>query len=82
MLFGSFILLLVVYLLEAWRRFRSAGKDDRYLIFFAVSFWFVFVVNSLTGIILTVPHLLLSFWILMLLPMVVRPERSGTAAAV
>ena len=82
LLFGSFILLLVVYLLEAWRRFRSAAKDDRYLIFFAVSFWFVFVVNSLTGIILTTPHLLLAFWILMLLPMVVRPERSGTAAVV
>ena len=82
MLFGSFILLLVVYLLEAWRRFRSAAKDDRYLIFFAVSFWFVFVVNSLTGIILTKPHLLLAFWIVMLLPMVVRPERSSTAAVV
>jgi O-antigen ligase len=82
LLFGSFILLLVVYLFEAWQRFRSAAKEDRYLIFFAVSFWFVFLVNSLTGIVLTVPQLLLAFWILMLLPMVVRPERRGSAAAV
>ena len=77
LLVGSFILLLAVYLLEAWRRFRSAKKEERQLIFFAVSLWFVFVVNSLTGIVLTVPDLLLTFWILMVLPMVVRPERSG-----
>jgi len=80
LLFGSFVLLLAVFLVEASRRFRSATKEDRHLIFFAVSFWFVFVVNSLTGIILTVPHLLLAFWILMLLPMVVRPERNGPSA--
>jgi O-antigen ligase len=79
LLLGSFILLLGVYLLEAWRRFRSATKEERHLIFFAVTLWFVFVVNSLTGIILTEPDLLLSFWILMLLPMVVRPERSGVS---
>ncbi len=77
LLVGSFILLLAVYLLEAWRRFRSAKKEERQLIFFGVSLWFVFVVNSLTGIVLTVPDLLLTFWILMVLPMVVRPERSG-----
>jgi O-antigen ligase len=77
LLFGSFILLLVVYLLEAWGRFRSATGDDRRLIYFAVAFWFMFVVNSLTGIILTQPQLLLDFWILMLLPMVVRRERTS-----
>jgi O-antigen ligase len=85
LLVGSFILLLAVYLLEAWRRFRSATKEDRHLIFFAVSFWFVLLVNSLTGIVLTVPHLLLAFWILMLLPMVVRPREkvdSGETALV
>jgi O-antigen ligase len=77
LLVGSFILLLAVYLLEASRRFRSATKEERRLIFFAVSLWFVFIVNSLTGIILTVPNLLLSFWILMLLPMVVRLREDG-----
>jgi O-antigen ligase len=74
LLVGSFILLLAVYLLEAWRRLRSATNEERRLIFFAMSLWFVFVVNSLTGIILTVPDLLLSFWVLMVLPMVVRPR--------
>jgi len=32
------------------------------------------VVNSLTGIILTQPSLLLVFWVLMVLPMTVRSE--------
>jgi O-antigen ligase len=80
LLLGSFVLLLAVYLIEAWRRFRAGTSDERRLIFWAVSLWFVFVVNSLTGITLTQPHLLLPFWILMVLPMVVRTERSGVAA--
>ncbi len=74
LLFGSFILLLAVYLIESWRRFRSGTTEERRLIFWAVSLWFVFVVNSLTGIVLTEPNQLLPFWILMLLPMVVRPR--------
>jgi len=80
LLVGSFVLLLAVYLIEAWRRFRTGTSDERRLIFWVVSLWFVFVVNSLTGVILTVSYLLLPFWILMVLPMVVRTERSGVAA--
>jgi O-antigen ligase len=81
LLFGSFILLLAVYLIESWRRFSAATGDERRLIFWAVSIWFVFVVNSLTGIVLTQSHLLLSFWVLMVLPMIVRPgRRSGVRA--
>jgi O-antigen ligase len=79
LLFGSFILLLAVYLIESWRRFKAGTSDERRLIFWVVSLWFVFVVNSLTGIVLTTPHLLLAFWILMVLPMVVRPGGSGVA---
>ena len=78
LLFGSFLLLLAVYLLEAWSRFRGATAEQRRLIFWSVSLWFVFIVNSLTGIILTQPDLLLVFWILMMLPMTVRPAKSGT----
>jgi hypothetical protein len=44
------------------------------------SLWFVFVVNSLTGIVLTQPYLLLPFWILMLFPMIVRPGGRGDAS--
>jgi O-antigen ligase len=89
LLFGSFVLLLIVFLLEALARFRAATTEGRHLLFWVVSLWFVFVVNSLTGIILTQPSLLLVFWILMLLPMTVRseervatrPHRAPTAIA-
>ena len=76
LLVGSFVVLLVVYLLEAWRRFRNGSAEERRLIFWAASVWFVFVVNSLTGIVLTEAPLLLTFWILMLLPLIVRPQPS------
>jgi O-antigen ligase len=81
LLLASFVLLLVVYLLESWSRFRTATGDERRLVFWAVSMWFVLVANSLTGIVLTDSHLLLIFWVLMLLPMIVRLKRSGTAAS-
>jgi O-antigen ligase len=89
LLFGSFMLLLIAFLLEALARFRAATTESRRLLFWVVSLWFVFVVNSLTGIILTQPSLLLVFWILMLLPMTVRaeervatrPHRAPTAIA-
>jgi O-antigen ligase len=79
LLFGSFLLLLAVNLLEAWSRFRGASVESRRLIFWCTSLWFVFIVNSLTGIILTRSDLLLVFWILMLLPTTVR-RREGDLA--
>ena len=79
LLVGSFSLLLAVYLLDAWSRFRRTTIEGRHLIFWAGSLWFVFVINSLTGIILTRPDLLLIFWILMLLPMIV--DTSGKRVA-
>jgi O-antigen ligase len=83
LLLGSFVLLLMVYLVESWRRFRSGTKEERRLVFWAVSMVFVFVVNSLTGIVLTESRLLLPFWILMVLPMIVRiPERGPAATPV
>jgi O-antigen ligase len=81
LLLTSFLLLLVTYLWEAWRRLRTGTRDERRLIIWAVSLWFVFVVNSLSGAILTVPHLLLVFWVLMVLPMVVPLRGRGAAQA-
>jgi O-antigen ligase len=74
LLLGSFLLLLLVYLGESWTRFKGGTREERPLIFWAVSLWFVFLVNSATGITLTSPPLLLVFWILMVLPMIVRRE--------
>jgi O-antigen ligase len=72
LLLGSFGLLLLVYLVESWRRFRVGTSEERRFIFWTVSLWFVFLVNSATGVTLTSPPLLLMFWILMVLPMIVR----------
>jgi O-antigen ligase len=72
LLLGSFVLLLVVYLVESARRFARGTVDERPFIFWTVSLWFVFLLNSLTGIVLTSPPLLLVFWVLMVLPMTVR----------
>jgi O-antigen ligase len=80
LLLGSFLLLLLIYLVESWRRFKHATNQERRLIFWAVSMWFVFLVNSLSGIVLTATYLLLPFWILMVLPMVVRPQPRARAA--
>jgi O-antigen ligase len=81
LLFGSFLMLLMIYLWESWRRFKSGTKEERRLIFWAMSMWFVFVVNSLTSIVLTESFLLLPFWIVMSLPMVVRlGDRSAATA--
>jgi O-antigen ligase len=79
LLLGSFILLLLVYLTESVRRFRRGTSEERRFIFWAVSVWFVFLVNSATGPTITSPSLLLAFWVFMVLPMTVRP--GDTAAA-
>ena len=79
LLLGSFVLLLLVFLVESRRRFRAGTREERRLIFWAASLWFVFLVNSATGIVLTSPQLLLVFWVLMVLPMLVR--RAGTDLA-
>lgn len=72
----SFALLLGVYLVDAVRRFRAGSPEERRLVFWAVSIWFVFLVNSASGAILTSPKLLLVFWVLMALPMVARKSRT------
>jgi O-antigen ligase len=79
LLLGSFVLLLFVYLAESWRRFKSGAQEERRLIFWAVSVWFVFVVNSATGVTLSSPSLLLMFWVLMVLPTIVRRQKPADA---
>jgi O-antigen ligase len=78
LLLGSFVLLMLAYLVESWRRFAHGTFEERRLIFWAVSVWFVFLVNSATGPTITNPSLLLPFWVLMVLPMTV-PRRDALA---
>jgi O-antigen ligase len=71
LLFGTFVLVQAFFLLDAASRFGRATIRERLLIFWTVSLWFVFIINSLTGITLTQPDLLLAFWVLLVLPMTV-----------
>lgn len=82
LLLGSFVALLLAYLRDVWRRLRTAGGLSRLLTIWALSLWFVFVVNTASGIILTSENLLLSFWVLMLLPASLSgsPDADGDAS--
>ena len=84
-LLGSFLLLALIFLRDSWRRLRGATGTERSLIIFAVATWFVFAVNALAGPVLdSRPHLLLAFWVLMLLPALVphsQARRAGAEAA-
>jgi O-antigen ligase len=79
-LLGSFVLLMVRFLWDALRRLRWARGTDRVLLVWAVSLWFVFLVNAGSGVILTTEDLLLVFWVLLLIPSLITRERSGAPA--
>ena len=69
---GAFVLLTLVYLTDSVRRAVAATGVERALVVWSLAAWFVFAVNTATGPILTDPQLLLTIWIVMLLPALVR----------
>jgi O-antigen ligase len=69
---GGFCLLLVVYLVDAVRRLLRSRGVERALVAFSLSVFFIFIVNALTGPIMTVAPLVLTFWAALLLPSLVR----------
>jgi O-antigen ligase len=78
---GCFALLIGMFLLQAYRRFRTTIGVERALIVWAVSLWFVFMVNTLVGPVLTQPYLLLTVWMLMLVPAIDPASEQAIAAA-
>src|SRR5262249_10695291 len=68
---ASFLVLLVIFLLDSWRRYRHQADLPRMLIVWCVAFWFCIALNTISGPWLTQANVLLTFWILMLLPMTV-----------
>jgi O-antigen ligase len=79
LLLGSFVVLLLTYLRDSWRRARRATGLARMLVIWAMALWFVFIVNVATGVILTAEYLLLPFWIVMLLPAALVPLSAPSA---
>jgi O-antigen ligase len=65
---GSFLVLFIFFLVDAWRRYRFQAELPRALIAWCVAVWFCFAVNSLVEPQLTQANSLLALWIVMLLP--------------
>ena len=90
---ASFLLIFVVFLVDAWRRYRFQTELPRALIVSCVAIWFCFALDTLSEPQLTQANSLLALWTLMLLPSVVpvvhrepapaasRKPRSGSAEA-
>lgn len=77
---GAFVLaclflLMGVYLWDAIKRIRAAVSFDRALILWSIGTWFVFMVNALTGPILSDPSFLLTIWVVLFLPALVSARR-------
>ena len=76
---GAFLLLFVLFLRDAWRRYLSQLEISAALIAWSVALWFCIVANSLVEPQLTQANSILVFWILMLLPSIV-PYKDRTVA--
>jgi O-antigen ligase len=70
----ALLLLLGLFVRDTFRRLRRCQGSDRALIIWALATWFVFVVNTLMEPVLSDPALLLTFWVVMLAPALVRRE--------
>ena len=73
---GSFLLICVLYLVDALGRLRSARPVEQALLIWTLGTWFAFMVNALAGPVLSNPTMLLTIWVLFALPSVV-PGRSA-----
>ena len=78
---ASFLLLFVVFLVDAWRRYRFQTELPRALIVSCVAIWFCFALDTLSEPQLTQANSLLALWTLMLLPSVVPVVRRDAAGA-
>ena len=75
---GFFLVLYVIFLADAWVRYRNQDELSRALIVACVAIWFCFAVDALSAPQLTQANSLLALWTLMLLPSVV-PKQSRDA---
>jgi O-antigen ligase len=72
---AALLLLFGTFLWDAIRRVRAAISFERALVLWAIGTWFIFMVNTLTGPILSEPSFLLTVWIVLLLPALVSARR-------
>jgi len=68
---GTFLLLSAVYVVDCWRRIRRSDGVPQALVIWSVGTWLAFMINALAGPIFTDPTMMLTIWILMLMPSLV-----------
>lgn len=78
---GSFLLVCVIYVVDAVRRLRPADAVGQALIVWALGTWLAFMINAAAGPVLPHPIMLLTIWILFALPSVVPRTHSGLTAS-
>jgi hypothetical protein len=72
LLLSSFVLLVLCYGYDAWRRFRSAERpEERALVVFSALALLTFLVNAGIEPLFTYPSVLLTLWALFVLPTIV-----------
>jgi len=82
---GAFLVLSAVYVFDCWRRIRRSTGVAQTLVIWSVGTWLAFMINGLSGPIFTDPTMMLTIWILMLLPSLVAvgsKQRAPRARAV
>jgi len=72
---ATFLLLMGTFLWDAIRRARASISFERALVLWAIGTWFIFMVNALTGPILSDSTFLLTVWIVLLVPALVSSKR-------
>jgi hypothetical protein len=70
---GSLILLIIAFFVDGISRLRSARGETRALVVFALALAFIFLINTLTGPIMSSPTFLLAIWICFVLPALAVP---------
>jgi O-Antigen ligase len=82
LLLSSFLLLVLCFGFDTWRRFRSAERpEERVLVVFAALTLLTFLANAAIEPLFTYPSIVLTMWALFLLPTIVplRKRRQGRA---
>jgi O-antigen ligase len=72
---AALLLLFGTFLWDAIRRVRASISFERALVLWSIGTWFIFMINTFTGPILSDPSFLLTVWIVLLLPALVPAKR-------
>ena len=78
---GSLLAVMLAYLIDVARRFRRAIDIEQTLLIWSLCTWFAFAVNAYYGPVLTEANMLMTVWILMILPQCVLLRGRNDSAA-